>query len=153
MRGREGKRQEWGGADKTSAGFAHLCQAERARPAVTGRRRRREGLRGGGRRERKEGGTLPTSTSARNCFRGKCIIMKAGVGWKSAANAKIPQETIKVPLFFTAGSHSRLFFIPVSLCFHTSFQMIFSPKKSLLFSSLTVFQRDLANVAPEAQLC
>lgn len=39
--------------DKTSAGFAHLCQAERARPAVTGRRRR-ERLRGGGRREKEE---------------------------------------------------------------------------------------------------
>lgn len=84
---------------------------------------------------------------------GGCMIMKAGVGCKSAANAQTPQETIKVPLFFTAGSHSRLFFIPVSLCFHTSFQMIFSRKNSLPFSSVTVFQRDLANVAPEAQLC
>lgn len=42
-------------------------------------------------------------------FWGGCMIMKAGVGCKSAANAQTPQETIKVPLFFTAGSHSRLF--------------------------------------------
>lgn len=77
MRGREEKRQEGGveerkkRPDKTSARFAHLCQAKRARPTVRGRRREREILRGGGRREKKrggDGGMVPMSTSARNCL-------------------------------------------------------------------------------------
>lgn len=75
----EPKKGKW--SDKTSAGFAHLCQAERERPAVRGRGREREIERwwakrkeGGG-----DGGTPPTSTSARNCFGGG-ITMKAGAG-------------------------------------------------------------------------
>lgn len=87
MRGKEGKRQEGKKKkkrpDKTSAGFARLCQAERARPAVRGRRREGERLRGGGRREKKgggDGGMVPTSTSARNCFGGGMHHNEGG-GW------------------------------------------------------------------------
>lgn len=160
MRGGEGKRQGRGEKkqhtkkrpDKTSARFAHLCQAERARPAVRGRRRRRDGerLRGGGRREKKgggDGGMVPTSTSARNCFGGKCIIMKAGVGLKSTANAKSPRKQLKCHCFSQpAQIPDNFFFISPSLFSHLFSDDILSS----LFSSLTLFQRDLAIDTPQA---
>lgn len=52
---------------------------------------------------------VPTSTSARDCFQGKCIIMTAGAGRKSTANAKSRRKQLKSHCFCYSAQIPSLF--------------------------------------------
>lgn len=76
--------------------------------------------------------------------------MKAGVGLKSTANAKSPRKQLKCHCFSQpAQIPDNVFFISPSLFSHLFSDDILSS----LFSSLTLFQRDLAIDTPQAWLC
>lgn len=139
MREEKGKRQEGMEEKKKTSGLikhlldSPICAKRSERGPLWEGGGERGRLRGGGRSEKKgggDGGTVPTSTSARNCFFGgeKCIIMKAGAGRKSTANAKSLRKQLKCHCFSRPAQIPDIF-ISLSLCFHTSFQMIFSPKE------------------------
>lgn len=140
-RGEEGKRQKGENAhthkkkrqpDKTSAGFAHLCQAEKAKLAGRGRRERHGDWEVVGEEKRKEEemeAWCPRQQVPGIVFWGeKCIIMKAEAGWKSTANAKSQRKQLKCHCFSRPAQIPDNFLF-LAVCFHTSFQMLFSSQK------------------------
>lgn len=58
----------------------------------------------------------------------KCIIMKAEAGWKSTANAKSQRKQLKCHCFSRPAQIPDNFLF-LAVCFHTSFQMLFSSQK------------------------
>lgn len=141
-RGEEGKRQKEENAhtqkkkrqpDKTSAGFAHLCQAEKAKLAGRGRRERDMEIERWWAKKKEKRRRWRHGAHVNKCqelFLGgeKCIIMKAEAGWKSTANAKSQRKQLKCHCFSRPAQIPDNFLF-LTVCFHTSFQMLFSSQK------------------------
>lgn len=118
--------------DKTSARFAHLCQAEKAKLAGRRRRERQGDWEVVGEEKRKEGemeAWCPRQQVPGIVFGGgKCIIMKAEAGRKSTANAKSQRKQLKCHCFSRPAQIPDNFLF-LAVCFHTSFQMLFSSQE------------------------